>query len=190
MSNYYHEHSKQFIEDTFECDMNELYRFFEAHLNEKGTILDLGFGSGRDALYFQSKGYEVYAIDPEIEFVKHGQEISLKHVYQGKAETMEFCNLFDGIWACASLLHVPSKDLNLAFRKCAIALKERGIMYASFKYGDFEGERNGRYYLDINETSIKKYLQDTGLTIIETSLTEDVRPDKDEKWINFLLKKQ
>ena len=69
--NYYKEHAQEFINDTFECDMSKQYYFFEKHLKSKGTILDIGFGSGRDSLYFQSKGYEVYAIDPEEEFPSH-----------------------------------------------------------------------------------------------------------------------
>ena len=126
--------------------MSEQYRFFEKYLKGKGTILDIGFGSGRDSLYFKSKGHDVVAIDPEEEFVKHGKQLGIEHVYQLKAEDIEFNNMFDGIWACASLLHVSSKDLSNVFMKCGRALKDNGIMYTSFKYGDFEGIRNGRYF--------------------------------------------
>ena len=75
---YYKEHAKDFIENTINCDMSEQYRFFENYLNGFGTLLDIGFGSGRDSLYFLSKGYEVYSIDPEPEFVKHGREKGLQ----------------------------------------------------------------------------------------------------------------
>lgn len=187
MSNYYHKHSKEFIEDTFECDMSEQYRFFEKYLNGKGTILDIGFGSGRDSLYFQSKGYEVYAIDPEEEFVKNGKRIGIHNVFQLKAEDISYENMFDGIWACASLLHVPSKCLNDVFKRCSRALKQNGVMYVSFKYGDFEGIRNGRYYLDLTSESIKIYLEGTDLKIVDCELSFDVRPNRDEKWINFIL---
>ena len=186
---YYKEHAKEFIEDTINCDMSEQYRFFEKYLNGKGTILDIGFGSGRDSLYFQSKGYEVYAIDPEEEFVEHGKELGIKNVFLLKVENMKFENMFDGIWACASLLHVPSKNLEDAFKKCAKALKKGGILYASFKYGEFEGLRNGRFYVDLNELSLETYTKDCGLIIVETSITYDVRPDRNEKWINVVFRK-
>ena len=183
---YYKEHAKEFIKDTFDCDMSEQYRFFEKYLNGKGTILDIGFGSGRDSLYFQSKGYDVYAIDPEDEFVKHGIKLGLKNVYQMKAEDINYVDKFDGIWACASLLHVSSMNLRKTFDRCSAALKDGGVMYVSFKYGVFEGERNGRKYLDLNEESIKKY---TNLSIVDIKITKDVRPNRLEKWLNVILRK-
>ena len=184
---YYKEHAKEFIEDTFNCDMSEQYRFFEKHFKGEGTILDIGFGSGRDSLYFKSKGYEVYAIDPEEEFVKHGKELGLENVFKMKAQDINFVNKFDGIWACASLLHIPSKDLKLVFEKCKTALKSGGILYVSFKYGTFEGFRNGRYYLDLTEKLIEQF---TDLTILETKITEDVRPNRIEKWLNVIFAKK
>lgn len=186
---YYKEHAKEFIENTINCDMSDQYRFFEKYLKKNGVILDIGFGSGRDSLYFKSKGYEVYAIDPEEEFVNHGKELGLEHVYQLKAEEIDYVNRFDGIWACASLLHVSSENLKQVLYKCAIALKDGGIMYASFKYGDFEGERNGRYYLDLNEISFNRYLMGNGLKLIEVLTTVDVRPERNEKWLNVLVRK-
>lgn len=189
MSNYYNENSKAFIDDTFTCDMSSQYNFFEQYLNNAKTILDLGFGSGRDSLYFQNKDYEVYSIDPTLEFCNNAKKMGLKHVYQMTAQKMNFKDLFDGIWACASLLHVSSNELNDTFKKCSNALKENGIMYASFKYGIFEGERHGRYFLDLNEESIKKHLKGTNLSIIDMLVTEDVRKDKETKWLNIIFKK-
>lgn len=186
---YYKEHAKEFIENTFNCDMSEQYRFFEKYLNGKGIILDIGFGSGRDSLYFKSKGYLVYSIDPEEEFVKHAKDLGLSNVFCMKAQEMKFDNMFDGIWACASLLHSTSSELKDAIKKCHKALKNNGIMYASFKYGDFEGERNGRYYLDLNELSFNRYLIGNKLELIDISISEDVRPNKREKWLNILVRK-
>lgn len=188
--NYYKDHSQEFIDDTINCDMSEQYRFFEKYLNGKGTILDVGFGSGRDSLYFKSKGYEVYAIDPEESFVKHAKELGLDNVYQLKVEDMIFEDMFDGIWACASLLHIPSQDLRLVLEKCSNALKNNGVIYASFKYGDFEGIRNERYYLDVNEISIKKYLLNIDLEIIDMAISQDVRQNRNDKWMNLVLRKK
>ena len=189
-SKYYDENADAFIADTFECDMSAQYHFFEKYISANAkTILDLGFGSGRDSLYFINKGYDVYAIDPSKKFCENAKRIGIKNVFQITAQEIVFTNLFDGIWACASLLHVPSKELPKVFEKCANALKDGGIMYASFKYGDFEGERNGRVFLDIDENSINSFLINTGLTIKEILITDDVRPNKREKWLNVILKK-
>ena len=187
---YYKEHAKEFIENTFECDMSELYRYFEKRLNNKGVILDIGFGSGRDSIYFKTKGYTVYSIDPEEAFINHAKTIGLCNVYCLKVEDMAFENMFDGIWACASLLHVNSNDLSYVFKKCYRALKQNGIMYVSFKKGEFEGIRNSRYYLDLTEESLNHYLQNTGLKTIEIKTTEDVRKECKDIWINAILIKE
>ena len=190
-SNYYENNADSFIADTFECDMSTQYHFFEKELKKKtGKILDLGFGSGRDSLYFMNKGYEVYAIDPVKKFCDYAKKIGIKNIYQMTAQEINFVDMFDGIWACASLLHVPSNELNDVFKKCSRALKKDGVMYASFKYGEFEGERNGRIFLDLNEESLKKYLINTGLKIKDTLITRDVRPDKTTEWLNVILAKQ
>ena len=184
---YYRDHAKEFIDSTINCDMSEQYRFFESHLTGAGTILDIGFGSGRDSLYFLSKGYEVYSIDPEPEFAKYGREKGLRHVAIMKAEEIDYKDMFDGIWACASLLHVPSNALNEVFKRCCAALKPKGIMYASFKQGDFEGIRNERFYLDLTEESLKKYLSGSGLKLVDTKITEDVRAGRNDIWLNVIL---
>ena len=145
---YYSEHYREYIEDTKDADMSTLYLLFEKYLNkDTSKILDLGFGSGRDSLYFLSKGYDVVSVDPTQEFCKYGEDIGLNVRCIG-AEKLDYNNVFDGIWACASLLHVDSQILNEMFKKCSNALKTGGIFYCSFKYGDFEGIRNGRYFVD------------------------------------------
>lgn len=189
-SNYYDKNAEAFIADTFSCDMSVQYNFFESHFNENTkTIMDLGFGSGRDSLYFKSKGYIVYSIDPSKEFCDNAKKLGISNVYQITAQNIDFVDTFDGIWACASLLHIPSKELNEVFKRCSKSLKVNGVMYVSFKYGNFEGERNGRFFLDLDEASLRSYLIDTNLEVIDTLTTEDVRPDKTTKWLNAILRK-
>ena len=181
---------KNFIEDTMNADMSKQYQLFEKYLNSNNlTILDLGFGSGRDSLYFQNKGYDVYSLDPIKEFCEHAKELGLKHVYQKSVEEMEFVDKFDGIWACASLLHIPYNELTNVFNKCYEALKKDGIMYCSFKYGEFEGERNGRFFTDLNDEKLNDLIKNTRFKILELSITDDVRVDRNDKWINIILKK-
>ena len=62
-------------------------------------------------------------------------------------------------------------------------------MYCSFKYGNFQGERNGRYYIDLTEESIKNYLSNTNMEILEYMITSDARPNRSDKWLNVILKK-
>ena len=98
---------------------------------------------------------------------------------------------YDGIWACASLLHLPRKDLAEVFRKIRDALKQGGILYTGFKYGTFEGMRNGRYFTDFTEETFRAFLDECpGFTELEHWVTADVRPGRgEEKWFNVLLEK-
>lgn len=106
--------------DAFSCDMSLEYHFFKQYLTCARTILDICFGSGRDSLYFKNKGYEVYSLDPTLEFCQNAKALGLKHIYQMKAQDIKFKNIFDDIWACASLLHVPSNELNATLKNVVI----------------------------------------------------------------------
>lgn len=185
---YYKNNLHNFVENTKNADMSNLYNFFEKYLQVGDTVLDLGFGSGRDSLYFSNK-YKTYSIDPVKGFVDLGKSLGLKNVYQMSAEDMNFDNMFDGIWACSSLLHVLPNNLNFVFKNCELSLNKNGVIYVSFKYGNFCGVRNGRYFIDLTEESINQYLVGTDLKIAEYMITEDVRPDRNEKWLNVILKK-
>ncbi len=189
MNNFYKENKDSFIKNTLDCDMSFHYNFFEKYLKKDAeTILDIGFGSGRDSLYF-SRMYEVYSIDPVEEFCEHAKEIGLNNVFCMKVQEIDFVDKFDGIWACASLLHIPSFDLVNVLNKCYEALKNNGVMYCSFKHSEFEGERNGRFFLDLIEERFRQYVSKTKFQILEVCITKDVRKDRAEMWVNVILKK-
>ena len=99
---------------------------------------------------------------------------------------------YDGIWACASILHLPKKQLREVLKNMYAALKSKGWIYTSFKYGEFEGERNGRYFTDFTIGTFKDFIHDMqGLKIEEHWITGDVRPGRgEEKWLNLLLQKK
>ena len=100
-------------------------------------------------------------------------------------------NEYNGIWACSSILHLPKKELRSVLQKMCIALKDNGMIYTSFKYGNFAGDCNGRYFTDFIEDSFQKIIADISeLTIEDCWITSDVRPGRDEeKWLNLLLRK-
>ena len=170
--------------------MSSIYVYFEKYLKySTAKILDIGFGSGRDSLYFQNKGYEVHSLEPVEAFCIHGKEIGLKNIYQMKVQQMEFNAEFDGIWACASLLHIPTYELVDVLNRCYNALKEGCVMYCSFKTGEYEGERQGRFFLDLIEQRFRQFVSKTKFEILELWVTEDLRPNRTEKWLNVILKK-
>ncbi len=185
--NYYNKISKEYIDSTFDCNMTNIYDLFLNYVKPKSKIIDLGFGSGRDSIYFISKGFDVLSVDPVLEFINRGKELGLKTIL-GTIGDVKENNYYDGIFACASLLHVNETDLYNTFIEISNKLVKDGILYCSFKYGDFSGDRNGRYFIDLNEKSIDKYLPNN-LDIIKIIVTEDVRDNNSTKWLNLVMKK-
>jgi hypothetical protein len=171
--------------DTFNVSMQEFYPFFEKHLHEKENILDIGFGSGRDSLYFSSK-YNVISIDVIPDFIQHGREIGLKNVQLQRIENIEYKNMFNGIWACASLLHLNNEYLSKAIDKIIISSRKNCIFYTSFKYGDSEDIIEGRYFNNMNENKLSKIFNRKEFTILKIDITED-KLHRKNKWLNAYI---
>ena len=188
---YYNKNADAFYDNTIGADMRPQYQMFEKYLFDGARVLDFGCGSGRDTKYFKEQGYDVEALDGSIEMCRRASELTGVDVKNICFQDIEYCNDFDGVWACASLLHVPSDELKSVFIKIAEALRDNGILYASFKHGDFEGERNGRIFTDMNEHSIKALINDIpDLEIKESYISSDVREGRsDEQWLNVIFVK-
>lgn len=190
--NYYDINAKDFVEGTLNVDFKATQDKFINKLPAKGYILDFGCGSGRDTKYFLAKDFNVDAIDGSIELCKIASEytnIKVRHMYFNE---LSIVNKYDGIWACSSILHLSLDDLVDVFKRMSKALKDEGIIYTSFKYGDFSGERNGRYFTDMTEDSFAKLIANVeNLKVEEQWITADVRPQRgNEKWLNLILRKK
>ena len=105
---------------------------------------------------------------------------------------LEEVDTYDGIWACSSILHCPYDDLVVVMQKISMALKNNGVLYTSFKYGTFSGERNGRFFTDMTEETFKELLvKCPKLEIEDLTITTDVRPGRgEERWLNLILRKR
>ena len=190
MDNYYDLNAQEFFDGTVNADMSSHHEEFLNLIPKNGTILDAGCGSGRDTLMFKSLGFSVTAIDGSGEMCRLASDYTGQNVLHMQFQEIKFNQEFDGIWASASLLHVPGSELEMVLTRLRDALKDNGILYASFKYGDFEGVRNGRYFNDLTEDTSVEIFQKCNFDIIKTWVSDDARPDRqDEKWVNILVKK-
>ncbi len=189
---YYNNNAYRFTADTLDVEFSDIQDHFLAELQPGALILDFGCGSGRDSRYFLQKGYKVEACDGSEEMVKTATKNAGIPVKQMLFSELDEQERFDGIFACASILHVPSAELPDIIGKMKKAVKKGGILYISFKYGTFEGVRNGRYFTDQTKESLKQILDQVGgLNIISTGITGDARPGReDEKWLNVLLRRR
>lgn len=188
---YYDNNVNNFISNTLEVDFSETQDMFLQLLPTNAFILDFGCGSGRDAKYFLTRGYQVEATDGSAEICKATEKFIGIPVKQMLFRELNENNKYDGIWACASILHIPKSELIDVLWKMKSALKGNGIIYTSFKYGSFEGERNGRYFTDFTEKNFALIMKQVdGLIIEKAWITSDVRPGRgDDKWLNIILRK-
>ena len=189
--NYYNLNAKNFIENTQNADMHLTQEKFLQLLPGSASILDFGCGSGRDTKYFLEKGYQVAAIDGSAELCRLAGNFTGIKVKEMLFQELDEIGVYDGIWACSSILHLPKQELLPVIQKMCIALKDNGAIYTSFKYSNFEGERNGRYFTDFMEDTFGKFIKVIPeLTVEEQWITLDVRPGRgEEKWLNLILRK-
>lgn len=189
--NYYNTNAHSFVSATLSVDFTQTQDKFLHLLPPTASILDFGCGSGRDAKYFLDAGMQVDATDGSEELCRLASEYAGIPVRQMLFEELDAKAQYDGIWACSSILHLPKEALKDVLKKMIAALKEHGIIYTSFKYGTFEGERNGRFFTDFTEETFREFVADVdGIRIEEMWITGDVRPDRgDERWLNLILRK-
>lgn len=188
---YYNNYADEFYKNTVNVEFATTQEHFLAKLKNGSNILDFGCGSGRDTRFFLEQGYSVEAVDGSKELCKLACKYTGIEVKNMLFEELSEVEKYDGIWACSSILHLPLGELADVMKKMAIALKEDGIIYTSFKYGNFEGERNGRYFTDMTEEKFAKFLSEIdSLDIEEQWITSDVRPGRgEERWLNLILRK-
>lgn len=187
---YYRDQTETFVLDTQAVDMAPLYAHFLPYLHGNARILDAGCGSGRDARAFAERGFQVTAFDASPAMAAVAEAHSGAPVAVLRFQEIAWREAFDGIWACASLLHVPTAELPDVMHRLGRALKLGGILYASFKYGHGEQMRNGRHFTDLDEAGLADLLKHVGSFVeIETWVTCDRRPGREsERWLNSLLR--
>lgn len=190
-NDYYQQHAERFFTETVTVDMSALYQPFVAHLKPGARILDAGCGSGRDARAFSALGYDVEAFDASAELVELARQHSGLPVEQKRFEDVTDVDRYDGIWCCASLLHVPLAELPGVMMLLARALKPGGVWYLSFKYGRGEREKDGRVFTDMDKIKLNDLIADLeNIVLLDTWITGDKRPERhNEKWLNSLLRK-
>lgn len=188
---YYQRHAQRFFEDTVNVDMSALYQPFLAPLPAGGRILDAGCGSGRDAQAFHQLGYQVDAFDASSEMVARATALSGLPVQCLRFDQLTAVEQYDGIWCCASLLHMPAGELPGVMTILARALKPGGVWYLSFKLGSGEREVDGRIFTDLDKSRIEMLLAELPqLSLSSCWQTTDNRPVNATQWLNAIVIRQ
>ena len=187
---YYERYANAYYENTVEWSMEEVLNRFIELLPENAEVLDLGCGSGRDTVALEEAGCYVTPMDGSMEMCRLAEIQTDKEVLHMTFAEMDFDEVFDGIWACASLLHVRSSDMDDIMRRVRDALVPGGILYMSFHYGEREEYRNGRLFCDYTEKTICRVLdRQEDVEIFDIWVTEDAGEREGNKWLNVLAKR-
>lgn len=188
---YYQRNARSYAERTFSLDMTPLHAKFIPYLPEGGHILDAGCGSGRDAAYFLQRGFRVTAFDASPAMVNIASARVGQNVLQRKFSDVNETSAYDGIWACASLLHLSRHEIPDALYKLWAALKPGGALYISFKAGKGEQEYDGRRFTYVDEQQAIAWIED--LCERETYnlwRTEGKHTEPQQDWLNIIIKKK
>ena len=189
--NYYNKEAQQFTERTQNSDFSKLRKEFYSYIQPHGHVLDLGCGCGRDSKIFLEAGYKVTAMDGSKEMCEVASKLIGQEVICSTFQNYKPTETFDGIWACAALLHLSCKDIISVMKNLAKNLKTGGCFFASFRYGDFEGIRKERFFQDMTEDKFKDLLKKLPeYNLISAKIGPDVRPGREEElWLYAFLKR-
>lgn len=188
---FYENNAVSYANQTEVAVLSYLYSPFLELLPIGARILDVGCGSGRDLKIFLERGYEPVGIDPSPSLVEIARERSSCSVVVGRAEALNFNAAFEGVWACASLLHLPRRILPRALANINKSLVQDGIFFLSMQNGSGEsvGE-DGRFYSRYSSSELISALNDAGFNVLSLWNTDDFLSRRDEiTWVNILTRK-
>ena len=190
MSNYYESNAERYAAETISADMSEQYQRFLPLLKKGAKILDVGSGSGRDACYFQKQGYQVTALEPSKNLCGEIRKVFSGEIVCSDIQNYQPAERYDGIWACASLIHLQEEEVLQFFEKIDQYLDDNGIIYISGKNGISTGEvEDGRFFLEFTDQLVEKILTvNKQLKLEQLWYTEDVSGRRGFRWLNVVLR--
>lgn len=189
---YYEENAYMFVADTQEVPMGKILSEFVTTVPEGGRILDWGCGSGRDSLAMSRLGFRVTSTDASVAMCAAtrkllGDEADIRNETFSELRDIDE---YDGIWACASLLHVKPNELPEVLSAAKDAMRQDGVMYCSFKRGEGCGYRHGRWFTNMDEKGLAELLSSASFDVERVWVTDDIRRDRvGELWVNALARK-
>lgn len=184
---YYERQAQAFWEGTRDHDVSQNVNALLSHIEGAPpfTILDFGCGPGRDLQTFRSLGHVAIGLEGAPSFVDMARAWSGCEVWQQDFLALALpAARFDGIFANASLFHVPMADLPRVLGELRVALKPRGVLFASNPHGrNEEGWNRGRYgaYHDLETWS--RFVRDAGFELIDHYYRPAGLPREQQPWL-------
>lgn len=186
---YYNKNGEEYAEKTLHLQLNDQWLEFTTHIKPKGKILDIGCGSGRDMIKFQQLGFFTEGLEASPVMARIARQNSGSVVHEIPIEKMTFNEQFDGVWACASLLHVHEDNLLLVFEKIFTSLKSDGCFYFSLKHGKGQIRHDDeRLFVYYNESRLRGLLNKFNyINTLRIWTSEDSAQRAGNLWMNCII---
>lgn len=183
---HYNQNAEAYWNGTKEHDVVQNYKAFLSPFpkDKKLDILDLGCGPGRDVKYFQSLGHRPVGLDGSEVFCNMARSYTGCQIVHQKFLSMELPkHAFDGIFANASLFHVPSQELSRVLVALNAALRPGGVLFLSNPRGNEEGWSGQRYGNYMQFDSSKIFIEDAGYKVINHYYRPMDKPIHEQPWL-------
>lgn len=189
---HYHDTAEGFWEGTRNHDVSQNIHALLSHLGAGPfRILDFGCGPGRDLRAFRDLGHEAVGLDGAARFVEMAREHSGCEVLQQDFLALDLpAAHFDGVFANASLFHVPAQELPRVLGELRDALRPSGILFSSNPHGqNEEGWRDRRYasYLDVE--TWRGVVSSVGFVELEHYFRPPGLPRSQQPWLAMVCRK-
>ena len=190
---HYNEHADDFWEGTRGHDVSQNVAALLAHIAGEPpfAILDLGCGPGRDLRTFAELGHSAIGLDGAARFAAMARAHSGCEVWQQDFLRLDLpAARFDGVFANASLFHVPSRELPRVLRELRATLKPGGILFSSNPHGrDEEGWNRGRYGVYHDPATWRAYGIAAGFAEINHYFRPPGLPREQQPWLASVWRK-
>ncbi len=188
---HYDNSAESFWQGTKDHDVSQNIEAFLNALPEDVAldILDFGCGPGRDVHTFKTLGHNPVGLDGSLSFCEMARKHSACPVLHQQFLSLDLQeNTFDGIFANASLFHVPSKELPRVLLELNRALRPNGILFTSNPRGNVEGWNGQRYghYMELEVS--KKFMETAGFEIIHYYYRPEGLPCEQQPWLAIVSK--
>ncbi|TPG15783.1 class I SAM-dependent methyltransferase [Sphingomonas koreensis] len=184
---FYDREADSYAAATVGLDMSADYARFLSRIRPGGWILDAGSGSGRDTLAFLDRGFEVSAFDASPSMAACSSRLTGRTTLVRTFSDVDERDCYDGIWASASLLHVPDLELDDAWDRLVHALRVGGTIYASFKLGEGDAvAADGRLFHLLSERRLFAMVERHALIDVDVAISASMAGRRGDTWLSVV----
>lgn len=190
---YYNSHTSELVERYNQADVKSLHRLFDRYILSNHTVLDLGFGSGRDLLYLQDKGVQIWGNDGSTEFVerfKRAYPALEKRIFHSILPEISLPNeckaMFDAVISIATIIHIPKEEHFEIILNLKKYLKPKGMVILS--YSTRPRMDDPRFFESLEPNQMALLFESFGFSLVESLCNNDGLGRENIEWVTQVFR--